>query len=102
MSHEWTRMDTNRRRSRIVIPWLVLVVALTLSGCGYHIVGQANVLPKTIKIIAVPEFGNGTAQYRLPVLITADVTRELISRTKYTVVADQSMADAVLVGAITI
>jgi hypothetical protein len=72
-----------------------------LSSCGYHVVGHANVLPKTLKVIAVPQFGNGTAQYRLPVLLTADVTRELISRTKYTVTADQSMADATLVGAIT-
>ena len=72
-----------------------------MTGCGYHVVGHANVLPKTIKVIAVPEFGNGTPQYRLPVLVTADVTRELISRTKYTVIADQSLADAALIGAIT-
>lgn len=76
-------------------------LALSLTGCGYHVVGHANVLPKTIKVIAVPEFGNGTVYHRLPVLITADVTRELISRTKYAVVADQSMADATLVGAVT-
>jgi len=81
--------------------WPILVLAVALSGCGYHVVGHANVLPKTIKIIAVPEFGNGTPQYRLPVLITADVTRELISRTKYSVVADQSLADASLIGAVT-
>jgi Lipopolysaccharide-assembly len=79
----------------------VLLAALALTSCGYHVVGHTNILPKTIKIIAVPEFGNGTPQYRLPVLLTADVTRELISRTKYTVVADQSIADATLVGAIT-
>jgi hypothetical protein len=72
-----------------------------LSSCGYHVVGHTNILPKTIKVIAVPEFGNGTTQYRIPVLITADVTRELISRTKYTVIADQSMADATLIGAVT-
>jgi hypothetical protein len=65
------------------------------------VVGQTNILPKTIKIVAVPEFGNGTTQYRAPVLLTADVVRELISRTKYTVIADPSMADATLIGAVT-
>jgi len=80
---------------------LISALALSLTGCGYHVVGHANVLPKTINIIAVPEFGNGTAQYKLPVLLTADVVRELNSRTKYKVIADQSMADATLIGAIT-
>lgn len=80
---------------------LLLLASLALCGCGYHVVGHTNVLPKTIKIIAVPEFGNGTPQYKLPVVLTADVTRELISRTRYTVVADPSIADATLVGTIT-
>jgi hypothetical protein len=99
-------MDANQKKS---FPFasirvhsrLVLFLALISSGCGYHVVGHTNVLPKTIKVIAVPEFGNGTPQYRFPVLITADVTRELISRTKYTVIADPSLADATLIGAVT-
>jgi hypothetical protein len=81
--------------------WLILLGALALSGCGYHVAGHANVLPKTIRVIAVPEFRNSTPQYRLPVLLTADVTRELISRTHYTIVADPTIADATLIGTIT-
>jgi hypothetical protein len=100
-SHESGVRSREIARRRLASYLLASVSCLLFAGCGYHVVGHTNVLPKTIKIIAVPEFGNGTAQYRLPVLITADVTRELISRTRYTVVADQSMADAVLVGAIT-
>jgi hypothetical protein len=80
--------------------WLAPVFSLLLASCGYHVGGHTNLLPRTIKIVAVPEFGNGTPQYRLPVLLTADVTRELISRTHYTVVADPGLADAVLVGAV--
>lgn len=80
---------------------LTSVSCLLLPGCGYHVAGHASVLPKTIKVIAVPEFRNSTAQYRLPVLLTADVTRELISRTHYTVVADPNIADATLTGVIT-
>ena len=80
---------------------LFAAVALSLAGCGYHVVGHTNVLPKTIKIVAVPELGNNTSMYRLPVLVTGDITRELISRTHYTVVPDAAMADAVLTGAVT-
>jgi hypothetical protein len=70
------------------------------ASCGYHVVGHTNVLPKTIKIVAVPEFGNNSTQHRLPVLLTADVVRELISRTRYNVIADPGMADAVLYGTV--
>ena len=75
------------------------IAALTLStACGYHVGGHTNLLPKTIKTIAVPAFANVTPNYRLPVLLTADLTRELISRTKYNIIADPAQADAVLSG----
>ncbi len=73
---------------------------LALSGCGYHVGGHANLLPKTIKTIAVPAFGNVSTNHRLPVLLTADVTRELISRTHYAIVADPNQADAILTGVV--
>jgi hypothetical protein len=72
------------------------VAAVAMTGCGYHVGGHPAVLPKTLKTIAVPAFGNGTPNYRLPALLTADITRELISRTRYNVVADSAQADATL------
>jgi hypothetical protein len=70
-------------------------------ACGYHVAGKADLIPKTIKTIAIPALGNGTTRQKLPVLITADITREFISRTKYAIVADPDHADAVLTGALT-
>jgi Lipopolysaccharide-assembly len=78
-----------------------LALALALSGCGYHVSGHADAMPKTIKTIAIPVFGNITPYRKLPILLTADVTREFISRTHYAIVTDPSMADATLVGAVT-
>jgi outer membrane lipopolysaccharide assembly protein LptE/RlpB len=78
----------------------IAVAVLVLSSCGYHVSGHANLVPKTIKVIAVPEFANSTTNHRLPVLLTADVTRELISRTHYTVVTDPDQADAYLRGVV--
>jgi len=78
----------------------VACAALALAGCGYHVGGHANLLPKTIKTIAVPAFGNASTNHRLPVLLAADVTRELISRAKYAVIADPNQADAVLTGVV--
>jgi Lipopolysaccharide-assembly len=83
-----------------VSQWAALLLALVLSSCGYHVAGHAAVMPQSIKTIAVPAFHNNTPQYKLPVLLTADVTRELISRTHYTIVADPELADAILTGTV--
>jgi hypothetical protein len=76
---------------------LALVVA---AGCGYHVGGHPDLLPKTIKTIAIPAFGNVTSRPRLPVLLTAEVTREFIARTRYQIVSDPNQADAILAGAV--
>src|SRR5690242_21943284 len=83
------------RSTGIVCLWVSL-----LSGCGYHVGGHANLLPKTIRTIAVPAFGNASTNHRLPVLLAADVTHELISRTKYSIISDPNQADAALTGAV--
>ena len=58
-------------------------------------------LPKAIKTIAIPAFGNITTRYQLARLLPADITREFLSRTHYAIVADPSQADAVLAGTVT-
>ncbi|MGA2270673.1 MAG: LptE family protein [Bryobacteraceae bacterium] len=67
-------------------------------GCGYHVAGHADLMPKNIKTIAIPAFGNITTRYQLARLLPADITREFLSRTHYTIVADPNQADAVLAG----
>lgn len=76
-------------------------VLAVLTGCGYHVTGQADMMPKSIKTIAVPPFANVTPRQQLARLLTSDVTREFISRTRYTVVNDPDVADAVLRGTLT-
>ena len=70
------------------------------SACGYHVSGSADLIPKNIKTIAVPAFGNITTRYQLARLLPEDITREFISRTRYRVVADPAQADAVLTGSV--
>jgi RNase P/RNase MRP subunit p29 len=76
------------------------VLAVALCGCGYHVGGKADLLPKNIKTIAVVPFANVTTRYRLGEKLPADIAREFISRTRYRVVADPREADAVLSGAV--
>ncbi|HZU26605.1 MAG TPA: LptE family protein [Bryobacteraceae bacterium] len=78
-----------------------LAACMLLTGCGYHVAGHADLLPKNIKTIAVPAWSNVTAEYQLTDQIPEAISREFISRTRYTVVADPKEADAVVKGAIT-
>jgi hypothetical protein len=78
---------------------LVFSVCL-LAGCGYHVAGTVNVLPQNIKTIAIPVFTNSTIRYKLGAQMATALTREFITRTRYTIVADPEEADAVLTGSV--
>jgi outer membrane lipopolysaccharide assembly protein LptE/RlpB len=80
---------------------LCAALALSLGACGYHVAGHVNALPAGIQTIAIPAFANTTPQPRVADHITKEVTREMIQRTRYRVVADPGEADAVLTGAVT-
>lgn len=74
--------------------------ALFVSSCGYHVSGHSDLLPASIKTVAIPAFGNVTGRYRLTEMMPGALTREFITRTRYKVVADENEADAVLRGAV--
>jgi outer membrane lipopolysaccharide assembly protein LptE/RlpB len=79
---------------------LLFAAALGAPACGYHVGGQADLIPKSIKTIAIPAFRNGSVRYQIAGLLAADVTREFQSRTRYVIVDDPSQADAVLTGSV--
>jgi outer membrane lipopolysaccharide assembly protein LptE/RlpB len=91
----------NAMRSRAVQAGTVMMLLLTLSGCGYSLAGRGSSLPPTIKTIAVPLFTNTTSFFDLEQTITQRVRLELISRGKFKVVPDPTGTDAVLTGEIT-
>jgi hypothetical protein len=76
------------------------VLLVTLTACGYHVSGHGDMLPKTISTIAIPSFGNLTSRYKLARTLPTDIGREMISRTKYKIVAEPGQAEAVLTGTV--
>lgn len=74
--------------------------AVAATGCGYHVAGRADLLPKSLSTIAVPAFGNATIRYRLSGRMAQAITREFISRTRYRIVPREEDADAVLRGSV--
>lgn len=80
---------------------LALLAAVTfLSGCGYHVAGKANRLPPNVHVLAVPVFINQTQTYRIEQILTHDVVREFIGRTRYRVVTAPTDSDALLKGTV--
>ena len=75
-------------------------ILLTAAGCGYHVSGKGDLLPKTLHTIAVPAFGNLTVRYKLTDRLPEAIAQEFIARTRYQVIPDASQADAILNGTI--
>jgi RNase P/RNase MRP subunit p29 len=75
-------------------------LALALASCGYHVGGRADLLPASIKTIAVPAFSNQTTRYKLTDRLPEAISREFITRTRYRVISNVDTADAVLRGTV--
>ena len=80
-----------------------IAIALTISavwiaGCGYHVAGKSDSLPKTIHTIAIPALENKTNSYRIEQRLTAATVHEFLAKTSYRVVSQPANGDAVLRG----
>src|SRR5207247_6257825 len=67
-------------------------------GCGYHVAGRSDALPKSIHVIAVPTLENKTTSYRIEQRLTSATVHEFLAKTSYRVVPDPASVDAVLRG----
>src|SRR5712692_6988942 len=84
-----------RDSNRIV---MAVALSLALAGCGYHVAGRSNSLPKSIRVIAVPALENKTASYRIEQRLTTATVHEFLAKTSYRVVPEPANGDAVLRG----
>ena len=74
--------------------------AAGLASCGYHVAGKADLMPKSVQTIAIPAFSTLSTRYRLGDILPQEIGREFTERTRFRIVSDPSMADAVLNGTI--
>ena len=80
---------------------LTLVAAAgATSACGYSLAGRGSFLPTYIKTIGLPTFVNNTPVFEVERTITDRVRSELIGRGRYTILAQRTGVDAVLIGEI--
>lgn len=76
-----------------------LVTLSILTGCGYHVAGHSDLLPKTIATIGVPAFVNPSTRYKLTDWLPSAIAKEFVAKSRYRVV-DADRADAVLRGSV--
>src|SRR6476659_1491989 len=78
-----------------------VLLAVVLSGCGYHTAGHVTTIPSNVQTIAIPAFVNQTQTYKIEQTLTAAVVREMVTRTHYHILNEVSdSADATLRGTV--
>ena len=83
---------------RIFPGCLAILILMFLNGCGYHVAGKSDALPKSIHVIAVPALENKTSVYRIEQRLTTATVHEFLAKTHYRIVPEPANADAVLRG----
>ena len=77
---------------------LISLIAVVQAGCGYHVAGHNNSLPKSIHVIAVTALENKTTGYRIEQKLTSATVHEFLARTQYKIVSNAADGEAVLRG----
>lgn len=81
-------------------PILLALAFLTLTGCGYGLVGRTSSLPEDIEKIHVASLTNRTTRTQVNQILTQAISAEFVRRQRYEVVASLRDADAVLTGSV--
>lgn len=76
----------------------IALLALTLAGCGYSLVGRASNLPEDIQKIYVESLENATPRSQVEQILTRAISDELLTRRRFQTVNSVAEADAVLRG----
>ena len=80
---------------------LALAALAAAGACGYRLAGRNQLLPPSVRIIAIPPFENQTRRPEVEQRITEQVTATFIQRGGYRTTASEAGADAVLKGEVT-
>jgi outer membrane lipopolysaccharide assembly protein LptE/RlpB len=71
-----------------------------LGGCGYALVGKASNIPDDVRLVYLEAFENRTSRAEVEQFLSQALAEELVTRQRFSLVAERSEADAVLRGAV--
>jgi outer membrane lipopolysaccharide assembly protein LptE/RlpB len=78
----------------------VVVLLLSLLGCGYHFPGTGGALPGDVKNVYLPLFVNRSSEPQLENLLGNELSRVFSRNANIELVEDQQQAEAILEGTI--
>lgn len=73
---------------------------LSLSGCGYALVGRGSNLPADIRNVYIRPLDNRTPRSQVEQVLTRAIAEEMVQRQRFSVVGGAEGADAELSGAV--
>lgn len=79
---------------------LMSAFLLTLSGCGYALVGRGSNLPPDIKNVYLRPLENRTPRSQVEQALTRAIAEELVQRQRFAVIGGPEGADAELSGVV--
>ncbi len=71
-----------------------------VAGCGYALVGRGSNLPEDVHRVYVAPLENRTSRAQADQYLTRAIADELVTRQRFTVVADAAESDATLSGSV--
>lgn len=77
------------------------LLAASLLGCGYALVGKGSNIPEDIKRVYVEPLANATQRLEVEQILTQAILDELVTRRRFDLVRGPSEADAILKGTVT-
>ena len=96
-----TSAVADSKKMRLFFLAWVTCLMVSLAGCGYSTAGKAAHIPANVQTIFIPGFVNQTHTYKIEQIVTAQVVREFVSRTKFRIVSDpRDESDATLKGTV--
>lgn len=76
---------------------LLVLLALLLNGCGYHLIGTGSTLPEHLKTLSIPVFTNSSSQPEIHRELTSAIINAFITDGRVKVVRE-GQSDMVMKG----
>jgi outer membrane lipopolysaccharide assembly protein LptE/RlpB len=92
---------TRMKRTRTLSFGALAALVLSLSGCGYALVGRGSNIPEDVKSVYLQPLENRTQRSQVEQSLTRALADELVTRQRFAVVGSEGEANAEIQGAVT-
>lgn len=86
---------------RTLLSGALAALVLSLSGCGYALVGRGSNIPEDVKSVYLRALENRTQRSQVEQSLTRAIADELVTRQRFAVVGSEAEANAEIQGAVT-